>query len=280
MLQNYSKIRWLALLLIAFSITACKKCSDDNVGTPCDGVPLGFKADMEFGQSVSTASNLNPFFLPFDTLLIDEGTSVVFRAKGDYDSVKWRVGEDPRTFIAEQFSLSFNRQPYRVPIEMVGYRKAASFGGCVTAQKVDTVRRVFTKLGYDTHSSPLIGIYLGAMEDTPTDTFRVQIRDTIVDPRVPIKYYLRNFPKGCSIDVFGRFTNIIDIHTAYRSFGFGRWHTYRTGDGENCSDVNTNLSNGIGRLDYDNKTLVMEYVEKNFATNITRNRRFIGKRVN
>ena len=164
MKRNYPKTRWLALLLMALSIAACKKCKDDPPVNPCEG-KSALKAD--FRMFTISGNNKDTVFMPalMDTVYVKDpeqySGSVTFQAIGNYDSVRWRVGGDARIFKTNTFALNFDNETAKSDIDVVliGYKKpdAACFPN---DDGVDTVKKTFTVLPISRGYSPLVGKYL------------------------------------------------------------------------------------------------------------------------
>ncbi len=270
MLQNYLKIRWLALLLVAFSITACKKCKDEPLPVdPCAGKPVEFKADMEFGYSLYLRS-LRSVIIPVDTYLVYDSRDISFRAIGNYESVSWKIGSDTREFTDTSFTLSFSNQEDRIPIRMIAKRKLSEVGECKNLRLYDTVTKIFTKINYSSYSSPLPGYYLGALQDFPNDTFRLQIKETIESNGIARRYQIIGLLNQClntpKVDK-------IDIISIYRNFGFDR-----SGGGP-CPNDRISIDYGSGYLGQHNKTLTVSFTQYDANTARTTQRKFIGVRV-
>ena len=161
MKRNYPKTRWLALLLMALSIAACKKCKEEDPVSPCNG-KSALKAD--FRMFTISGNNKDTVFMPalMDTVYVKDpyqfGSLVTFQAIGNYDSVRWQIGGDARVFKTNTFSLTFQNETAKSDIDVVliGYKKpnAACFPN---DDGVDTVKKVFTVLPVTFGYSPLVG---------------------------------------------------------------------------------------------------------------------------
>lgn len=179
MKKNLSKLTLVLLLL-----TACKPeriIPDD----PCINVPdvnATFKMYEQVGDSL------------IETNKVIKRNQIVFKAPtGKFDSVSWRVGNDPRTFTGNPIYLRFPDPLSDIQVTMTAFGKAntgCGFTGQVTKTQTLNV--------FDRDNTPLIcGRFKGYLLDAPADTFTVLIH--YVDSTTCQQgFYISNFPKGCT----------------------------------------------------------------------------------
>lgn len=180
----------LTLLLV---LLACKR---RDVIDPCSGVKqtvAQFTIKEIIGDTAFAA----------DTIF--RNNPVIFEAATTYDSVKWTVGNDPRSFTKPSFNLLFTDALVTIPVRFTGYKKPATacfpgdMGVYAGEKRLTSVeqfeRAILTK-------SPMIGRYKGAYIDAPSDTFTVRIEyfdsakyNTSVTGAKNF-YWISNFPKG------------------------------------------------------------------------------------
>ncbi len=179
MKKNLSKLT-LALLLLS----ACKPERVTPVD-PCVDVPdvnATFKMYEQVGDSL------------IETNKVIKRNQVVFNAPaGKFDSVIWKVGNDPRRFNGNPIYLRFPDPLSDVVVTMTAYGKAntgCGFTGQITKTQNLTV--------FDRDNSPAIcGRFKGYLLNAPTDTFTVLIH-YVDSTTCQAGFYISNFPKGCT----------------------------------------------------------------------------------
>jgi hypothetical protein len=179
MKKNLSKLT-LALLLL----TACETESITPVDT-CIDVPdvnTTFKMYEQVGDSL------------IETNKVIKRNQVVFKAPpGKFDSVIWRVGNDPRRFTGNTIYLRFPDPISDITVTMSGYGKANT--GCGFTGQITKTQNLSV---FNRDNTPAIcGRFKGYLLDAPADTFTVLIHyvDSI---NCQSGFYISNFPKGCT----------------------------------------------------------------------------------
>jgi hypothetical protein len=127
--------------------------------------------------------------------------AIIFQSLQAYDFIEWKVGDDPRSFNSERFSLTFNdpAPTFSITFSVKGQTDPACYP---SDDGKDSKVLNLTILPRDsTAKTPLIGKYSGYVEGKPLDTFTVSV-DFRNDKRYwsafgPAPFYtLSNFPKG------------------------------------------------------------------------------------
>lgn len=257
--MNQKLLKLIFILIIPIiSSHSCRKEVDD----PCADAQ-NFKADFKIGVSKYSWYNYpNGLFLEKDTIYHGSLEWVNFKCEGDYDSVKWVVGSDPRTFTNQNFRLSF--MVYEtIPVTLYAFRKSGIWQQCSNAKKTDTITKSFTII-HDTINTPkYLGNWLGALENNPMDTFRVTI---FRQPFSHIyRYYISNIPKGCPHPS----TPKIELYdNGYKEFAFNKQDIY-------CKTVEW----AFGKVDEQNK-LVIEYRQGDYQDSLSyKTYKFIGTKI-
>ncbi|MCC6761348.1 MAG: hypothetical protein IT252_09035 [Chitinophagaceae bacterium] len=174
-----------ALAIVVMGMLLSSKCSKDpipEVPDPCADI-TPFKADFEMLEEVGDTS-----FQVFDSAIINR--FITFKAVGQYDSVKWEIGNSQNVFKKNSVSLYFNVLENRIPVKFTGYN--AKGGDCFPATpSVQTVTKYLSIMPET--STAIVGDYLGYNSDNPTDTFTItfQLNKNGLG-------FLKNLPKGCS----------------------------------------------------------------------------------
>jgi hypothetical protein len=160
---------------------------------------------------------------------------VQFTGGAGYETVSWKIGNDPALFTNRIFSLSMQTALGSIPVTFTG--KDAGLNGCFPALNgmVSGTRRltVLEQLEKPILTlSPLIGRYQGAFTNTPADTFTVTI--SYFDSakyEVSITgsknfYWLSNIPKGFmgttpAATAYPELKNGMSPEMGYKCFAFG-----------------------------------------------------------
>ncbi|QGW29446.1 hypothetical protein [Phnomibacter ginsenosidimutans] len=173
-----------ALAIVVMGMLLSSKCSKDPIPAvpdPCADI-TAFKADFVMLEEVGDTS-----FQVFDSAIINR--FITFKAVGQYDSVKWEIGNSQNVFKKNSVSLYFNVLENRIPVKFTGYN--AKGGNCFPATpSVQTVTKYLTIVPVTLASA--IGKFQGYNIDNPADTF------TVILQRSPYFLYLKNLPKGCN----------------------------------------------------------------------------------
>lgn len=257
-LKLYTMKFLLSFLIMTLLVSGSCRRNHDN---PCEGKVIP-KAEFRILETLSDTA--------FEADTIFRDNFVGFKALTQYDSVLWRLGNDPRNFTQQEFSLSFYGTLGTVPITFAGYKKPITNcfpgdNGIYTAIRnitmVEQIEKPILTL------SPLIGNYLGSFTNNPSDTFTVRIEyfdstkyNTALTGSQNF-YWFSNFPKG--------YIGTTSTAVAYPELNYGRpiemgYKCFQSGG-----------TTGIwyrGWLKNDTLTILS-------SDGITNTRKFIGKRL-
>ena len=206
-----------------------------------------------------------------DTVFRDN--AVRFEALTQYQTVKWKIGSDPRDFTQPIFQLYFFNDIITIPVTFTGTNTPnkscfPNDNGVYTGVKQLTTVEQFDKSLITL--SPLIGKYKGYFENNPADTFTVRIEyfdSSKYDPSITgLKnfYWISNIPKGYKDSTssnaleYPELSNGLSIEMGYKCFAFGF--------------SNTDCISGRGWLSRD--TLYINYGGPTQCK-----KKFIGKRI-
>lgn len=211
-----------ALILLIVLLGSCKKSSTNH----CQNV-------LQYTDSFAIKEIVGDTAFYADTIFRDN--YVQFESLLQYDSVRWKIGNDPRKFSDPQFSLSFVNNLLTIPITFTGYKQpnTSCFPGdngmYMGEKQLTTVEQVDKST---LTLSPLIGRYQGAFTDAPADTFTVRIEyfdsakyDVTMTGNKNF-YWISNIPKGFvatsspSLE-YPELSNGQGIEMGYKSFVFG-----------------------------------------------------------
>jgi hypothetical protein len=182
-------VAFTASLLLGVS---CNKHTPD----PCQGKIMPI-ANFAVKEMISDTA--------FEADTIFRNNYAIFEGLSNYDSVHWKIGNDPRLFTQPTFTLSFNGTLATVPINFTAFKNPDNDcfprdNGIYNASKELTVVEQFEKAILTL--SPLRGKYKGSYTDNPADTFTVRIEyfdSSKYDPSVTGTknfYWISNIPKG------------------------------------------------------------------------------------
>jgi hypothetical protein len=251
---------FLSFFIITLFISGSCRRNHDN---PCEG-KVHPKAEFRILETLSDTA--------FEADTIFRDNFVGFKALIAYDSVFWKLGNDPRDFTQQEFGLSFYGILGTVPVTFKGYKRPVTNcfptdnGVYIATRNLTLVEQIEKPI---LTLSPLIGKYQGSFTNTPNDTFTVRIeyfdsvKYSVSFPGFNNFYWVSNFPKGfrgtTSIAVaFPELNQGRDIEMGYKCFQFG--------DGSEL--------NGWSRGWLKNDTLTILN-----SGNAVGNRKFIGKRL-
>ena len=127
-----------------------------------------------------------------DTVLVSP-LGIRFSAVGKYDSVKWKVGLDPREFTENQFSLRFEDSG-SVEIRLIVFR-APNLECIPNDDGIDTLEKQLVIVPKE--ESLLIGEFEGYFLSEPDSLFTMKI-ETYINGTV----WTPEFPKGCVKDPY------------------------------------------------------------------------------
>ena len=213
--------------LLGFSMIGCHGCKEPVVD-PCEGVE---EVTADFKMEYSMGYNEDERWFDADTVL--EITRVRFSAEGNYDSIKWKVGLDPREFVEKKFSLRFDDSG-SVQVRMIAYR-APNVSCFPDDDGVDTLIKQLVIV--PDSMSLVLGVFEGYFLSEPDSLFTMEIRQLNDVTWTP------EFPKGCVKDPY---------------FQGGMWSAYRRlfsrGESGHCQGAMPYLW-GV----YEKDTLKIEY---------------------
>lgn len=189
------KLFHFLIFIPAISIVSCSKSSEPDIDI-CMGKTQPV-AQFAFKEIVGDTA----FYA--DTVYNDN--IVQFTALDSYDSLKWKVGNDPRVFSQKNFSLNFINTIVSIPVTFTGYNQPnhtcfPNDNGIYTGTKQLTTVEQFDRATLT--KSPMIGRYKGAFTDTPADTFTVRIdyfdsaKYNTAHTGARNFYWISNIPKG------------------------------------------------------------------------------------
>ncbi|MCA0382453.1 MAG: hypothetical protein LCH58_09845 [Bacteroidetes bacterium] len=173
-----------ALAIVVMGMLLSSKCSKDPIPEapdPCADI-TPFKADFVMLEQVSDTA-----FEVKDTATVFK--FITFKAIGQYDSVKWEIGNSQNVFKKSSVSLYFNVLENRIPVKFTGYNTKGA--NCFPATPtVQTVTKYLTIVPETLAAA--IGKFHGYNTDNPADTFTVTLQ------RNDYWLFLKNLPKGCN----------------------------------------------------------------------------------
>ena len=181
-------ILMLIIGLLGFSMIGCHGCKEPVVD-PCEGVEevtADFKMEFSlYGPIEGQWFSREYRWFESDTFLPGH---IRFTAEGVYDSVKWKVGLDPRVFTAKQFSLDFYDFSGSFDMRMIGYRKPNN--GCFPDDDgIDTIFKPLVVVPYS--ESKVFGHYDGCFLSEPDSSFQL-----FIDYNSSFRMHINEFPKG------------------------------------------------------------------------------------
>jgi len=178
------RLQLTAILLSIILISA--KCSrDDDLPFDACKDKVAFKADFTIEEKIGDTSFITNRALAPGYLF--------FKAKGEYDSVRWFIGDPQNTSTRFNHVLYFEQAEGNVQVTFIGYRKPKT--QCFPNEKtIDTLKKTVTIVPRD-NKAAIVGRYLGYNTNNPSDTFSVYIN---ADNSVGIwQYFVKNLPKNC-----------------------------------------------------------------------------------
>ncbi len=174
--------------LLGFSMVGCHGCKEPVMPNPCEGVE---EVTADFKMEYSMGYGEDEQWYEADTIL--EVMTVRFSAIGNYDSIKWKVGLDPRVFTKKEFSLEFDNQD-NIQIRMIGFR-APNLDCFPNDDGVDTVLKQLTI--FPDEKSLVLGEFDGYFLSEPDSLFTMKIERYINGV-----IWTPEFPKGCIKDPY------------------------------------------------------------------------------
>ena len=179
-------------MFLSCVILACKKHSVD----PCASA-IRPTAEFAIREMIGDTA--------FDADTVFRDNYVAFQSLASYQSVKWKVGDDPRAFDKSFFTLIFYNSLVHIPVEFTGIRPPDNNcfpddQGVYTGTRWLTTVEQFEKPTLTL--SPMLGKYDGYYIDDPLDTFTVRIeyfdsaKYDVTVMGVKNFYWISNLPKG------------------------------------------------------------------------------------
>lgn len=236
----------LLLLLTLLSFSSCKKQKVNP--SPCAG-KVRQEADFVIKEHVGHRT------FSADTVFRDN--YVTFEAIGDFESVEWKIGDDPRKFTTEEVTLSFHQFLGTIDIYLKAFKKPdtkcfTDDDGVYELTKTLTVVEQFDKAFLT--KSPLIGRYKGYNEGSPKDTFTVRV-EYFDDEKYSTGtfgthnfYWLSNLPKDFFWDGGSQAYGNPELHQG-QQMDMG-YKTFSVGTNTQCSAGTGWLSNDTLYVDY------------------------------
>ena len=171
-------IGWLGL-----SMMGCHGCKEPVMDDPCEGVT---EVTADFKMEYGMGWNEDRRWLDADTVTPKD---IRFWAIGEYDSVKWKIGLDPRVFTQRKFQLYFD-SPTTLEVRMIGYRQP-KLDCYPNDDGVDTVSKHLVVV--QRWESLIPGDYEGHFLLEPDSTFVF----SILKDSITTDIWVNEFPKGC-----------------------------------------------------------------------------------
>lgn len=175
-------VRIITLLFMATGMAACTRWYN---GDPCPGagtIPAGFY----IGEYVKDT------FMQTDTSFTNR--EIIFNANENYDSISWKIGDDPRRFTNKAVALRFLTTE-----NLSATLSAHRLNSDCSHTPFTSTQSLVLLTDNGTVISPLVGEYHGYNTDRPSDTFTVAVRFW-KDPRYTWwstgAYSIDNLPKG------------------------------------------------------------------------------------
>ena len=213
--------RFLYFLLCVVLITGCNRCKEEcddptnpecpNYVNPCEGL-TEVTAIIEIAEQASTAV-YDDIFVPTD-IVIDE-SNVRFRCPVNFASYTWLLGTEE--IHDQEFVRYFNGYTGQTISVTLIIQKAPELACFPSDDGLDTLTKTFYVI--DRCSPSLEGVYRGAWDDMPMDSFELSLlaAEGFGDPFGACNgFYMSNFSKNNpdSIDISnGGFWN-----TNYRAY--------------------------------------------------------------
>jgi len=224
-----------ALLLLALGACRDKEKRDEPKPDPCREQVLPVLA-FDFIDRLGLATP--------DTAILGD---VTFAGPGaPYTAWEWQVGNDPRSFTRQRFSLFFGTPTqYRTYSVRLIARRPPNVACFAKDDGVDTLTKVLTLMPYGMATSPIVGRFHGANLDAPADTFTVRITAES-DRRYP------NNPNGPRVVYLQNLPNKVCPHPVNEEVG-GGWR------GAFIDGIGCGVAYGTAQLDIDRRTLRITY---------------------
>lgn len=247
------KTNWRILILFFSGVLVIIGCDcDDPTDPKCSNYDPCYEV-TEVKANFNFYEGIGDTLIQSDTVL---NLFVVFKAEGEYDKVKWKIGDDAREFTEEQFSLAFrDTGTYKVTLMVERTPNKSCFPN---DDGLDTLVKYFTRVKGLGDNHPIIGDYHGYLESNPEDTFTVNVKYELEwqgDPTDPTDkhFFVFNINKGCRDINYQRGVRVSDSYRALYINGLGY-----TGDG--CKQVEGYV---LGYTDFNEVTIPFTYIDPN-----------------
>ena len=174
-------IQLLVIALLGFSMVGCHGCKEP-VMDPCEGVE-------EVVADFTMEDEIWGHYFESKRFEVDTFTPgyIYFTAEGKFDSVKWIIGNDPRIFKENEFSLLFSPIG-SVDVTMIGYRKSNK--DCLPLDDgIDTLTKTIVIVPIS--QSRVFGHYNGHFLSQPDSSFLL-----FIDYDSSEIWSINEFPKG------------------------------------------------------------------------------------
>lgn len=208
------KNKWQILFLLLSGVIFIMGCDcDDPTDSKCSNYDPCYEV-AEVKANFNFYEGIGDTLIQTDTVL---NLHVTFKAEEEYDKVKWLIGDDPREWTDEQFTLIFrDTGTYKITLMV---ERTPNKGCFPNDDGLDTLVKYFTRLGDLGDNHPIIGDYHGYLASNPEDTFTVNVKYELKwqgDPADPSDnhFFVFNINKGCMDTTYVR---RVQIQTSYRA---------------------------------------------------------------
>jgi len=252
------------LILMLISLVALVGCDDDSTLTP---QPLPLTAEFE------TLVRVQDSLFAGDTVLLNYAgqKDIIFKAKQNYDSVSWKIGNDDRAFTEKSFSLRFDKADRgKLDIIFTSYDLDRRTNEVIDTESSSKTIHILEEkdIGY-----AFEGTFLGHSVLNPSNLFEVTIVDfgPFKNDFEPFWLHIHNLPEGCGrnegISAEYRLPSIREA--SYRGF-----FVYEIANSvSNCKEIV-----GYGKL-IGQDTLEISYLFRDIGSTDRIRDKFIGVRV-
>ncbi len=232
-------MKTITLITFLIVIISCKK--NKPVVNSCNGATMPV-AEF-YTQEILTDTAFNA-----DTIYKDN--YVNFITNYNYNTVLWKVGNDPRDFTTKDFSLVFYNYMGTIPVNFTGKATPNTLcfpndNGTYLGSKQLTLVEQFDRNTLTL--SPLIGIYKGSFTDNTSFIFSTEVKyyDSLKYISTTGRenfYYINNFPYGFRDTtsnagiIYKELSYGLEIEMGYKCAQFGYGGIL---DGKNFAELKT-----------------------------------------
>jgi hypothetical protein len=261
----------LGILILTLTASKCEKDPiDPNVvnPNPCESF-IKNKPTIELSAMMDTI----PVNVEGDTIFFDQKSefnnwySFVAKAKGDFQSVKWKIGTDTREW--QGATVNFQMTEPDAQIDVIAYVTRKPNTTCKANDTgIDTIKKTFyTKYGKP-NDMKWEGRYLGYLESNKSDTFTVTVKYYTQDSKRQYhNFFIDNLPKGNRVT----YASTHDEYKGMRMKTIGKNMIFNAWDWPPINYPHYNL----GTLNRDSLKI---YYSNKFKDSEFREDRFIGVR--